>query len=266
MNSVVGKVAIVTGGGSGIGKASCELLAEEGARVLVTDIDIQSAQDVADSIISLGGEAIAVKHDVSLEENWEEVMALTSRQFKKLDILVNNAGIGCSKNICDLSLADWRTTQQINLDGVFLGTRSAVDLMVENQSSCSIVNISSTLGLRGSGGRTAEIGAVPGVNQAAYCASKGGVTIFTKAAAVEYARLGYNIRVNSIHPGYVMAEHNPPFNDEQKSLLAKFTQLVPMGRYAECREIAKGVLFLASEDSSYMTGSELVIDGGFSAV
>ena len=268
MKRMEGKVVLVTGGGSGIGKATCELLAKEGAKVIVTGRTESTIEETVKDIISVGGEAVAVKHDVSSEGDWKKLMAYISEKFNKLDVLVNNAAVGISRAISEVSLEDWQKIQNINLDGVFLGVRSAIDLMSEKNkdSDCSIINISSIYGLVGTGGRTADECFRPSTFQSAYSASKGGVTVFTKSAAVECARLGLNIRVNSIHPGFVMIGRNRPLNEEGKRALDIYQGLVPMGRYAEPIEIAKGVLFLASDESSYMTGSELVIDGGITAV
>lgn len=264
MNKVDGKVALVTGGGSGIGRAICELIAKAGAQVVVTDINLISAEDTVKNIVGAGGKAVAIKQDVASEDSWHEVMAFTAEHYGKLDILVNNAGIATSQEIKDTSLKTWKSIHSVNLEGVFLGVRSAIDLM-KGSGGGSIVNISSMYGLVGSGGRRGDDFFKSTVFQSAYSASKGGVTVFTKSAAIECARLGFNIRVNSVHPGAVMAETITPSNDKEQRGLDAWNDLVPLGRFAKPAEIAKGVLFLASEDASYITGAELVIDGGITA-
>jgi len=251
---VKGKVAMVTGGGSGIGEAISVRLAEEGATVVVTDINEESAKRVAAEI---GGESIAMHQDVTSEQRWSEVVAEVLARFGSLDVLVNNAGIGLVGTAEDTTLEDWRTTQSVNMEAVFLGTREAIKAM-KSSGGGSIINISSIEGIIGE----------PKV--AAYNASKGGVRIFTKSAALHCAGEGYNIRVNSVHPGFIgtamvsdavasmSAEDGAAF--EQRIL-----ESIPLGRMGEPRDIANGVLYLASDESSYVTGSELVIDGGYIA-
>jgi len=247
------KVALVTGGGSGIGEAICMRLAEEGASVVVADINESNARRVAGAI---GAAALAIHQDVTSEERWQEVVAEIIERFGRLDILVNNAGIAVVGTVEDTSLADWRATQNVNLDAVFLGTREVIKVM--KAGGGSIINISSIEGIIGD----------PAV--AAYNASKGGVRIFTKSVALHCAAEGYPIRVNSVHPGFIatamvtdalasMAE------DESETFQERIMANIPMGRMGEPLDIANGVLFLASEESRYMTGSELVIDGGYIA-
>ena len=247
------KVALVTGGGSGLGEAICVRLAEEGARVVVSDINESSARRVADAI---GDAALALHQDVTSEQRWQEVLAEIVDRFGRLDILVNNAGIAIVGNVEEATLADWQATQRVNLDAVFLGTRDAIKVMTTTGGS--IINISSIEGIIGE----------PEV--AAYNASKGGVRIFTKSAALHCAAQGYRIRVNSVHPGFintamVTCAVGSMSAAAGEAFQARIMGNIPMGYMGEPVDIANGVLFLASDESRYMTGSELVIDGGYTA-
>jgi 3(or 17)beta-hydroxysteroid dehydrogenase len=253
MDRVKGKVAIITGGGGGLGKAQAVLLAREGAKVVVTDLDEAHGQSVAEEIEENGGEAIFIKHDVSSEDQWKNVINETLKKFGKLDILVNNAGVIIFKNIHDTSLDEWRWLMSINLDGVFLGTKYAMEAMKKSGGG-SIVNLSSAAGIIGT------------LDTSAYHASKGGVRIFTKAAALECSKAGYdyNIRVNSVHPGVMktsMVEGLMEDEEKRKAALSWH----PIGRFGEPEDVAYGVLYLASDESSFVTGTELVIDGGWTA-
>jgi 3(or 17)beta-hydroxysteroid dehydrogenase len=248
------KIALVTGGGSGIGEAICQRLAEEGATVIVTDINEDSARRVADAI---GGGALGLHQDVTSERRWTEVVAEAVTRFGRLDVLVNNAGIAVIGTAEDASLADWQATQKVNLDAVFLGTREAIKTM-KSSGGGSIINISSVEGIIGE----------PLV--AAYNASKGGMRIFTKSAALHCAAQGYGIRVNSVHPGFIgtamVADAVASLGEtEGAAFEARIMDSIPLGRMGEPRDIANGVLYLASEESSYVTGAELVIDGGYIA-
>ena len=258
MNRVDDKVALITGGGSGMGRAACELLAKAGAQVVVTDINIASAEETVKAILDAGGEALAVQHDVSCEADWRRAMELTLEHFKKLDVLVNNAAIPCAgqssitgqeKDFKECSIEDWRTVQSVNFDGVFLGVRSAINTMIGNKLTGSIINISSVAGL------VADGSSVP------YAASKGGVRMLSKAAAIDCKSKGYNIRVNSIYPGAI----DTPMRLSTEESLAGKQKMKQGGHMGEPVDIARGVLFLASDDSRFITGSELVIDGGVSA-
>jgi NAD(P)-dependent dehydrogenase (short-subunit alcohol dehydrogenase family) len=247
------KVALVTGGGSGIGEAICTRLAEEGARVVVADINASRARQVADAI---GAAAVAIHQDVTSEQRWQEVVAEIMERFGRLDILVNNAGIAIVGSVEDTTLADWRATQNVNLDAVFLGTREVIKVM--KTGGGSIINISSIEGIIGE----------PKV--AAYNASKGGVRIFTKSAALHCAAEGYPIRVNSVHPGFIATAMvtdavGSMTEADGEAFQERIMSNIPMGHMGEPVDIANGVLFLASEESRYMTGSELVIDGGYIA-
>ncbi len=246
------KVALVTGGGSGIGKATSQRFAEEGATVIVTDIDLGSAQRVSSSIVEKGGASEAYLQDVTDEARWEELLGQIVDQQGHLDVLANNAGIVLPGNAEEATLADWQRTQSVNLDSVFLGTRAAIRAMKGRGGS--IINISSIEGIVGE------------PTAAAYNASKGGVRIFTKSAALHCAISGYGVRVNSIHPGFIqtpMVENAAAQLDD--SFLDQVIAAIPLGELGAPMDIANGALFLASDESSYMTGSELVIDGGFTA-
>jgi len=255
---VKGKVALVTGGASGIGRACALLLGQEGATVIVTDIQDDMGRDCATKIKQGGGDAIYLHHDVASEEAWKGVIDETKGKFGRLDILVNNAGIAIAGPITEMSLADWRRQESINLDGVFLGVKHGLPLMRQSGGG-SIINISSLAGLKGS------------PNLAAYCATKGGVRLFSKAVAMECAQMRDNVRVNSVHPGVIEtpiwlgiipgigpAGANAPDLDQLSETV------VPIGKKGIPEDIAAGVLYLASDESRYVTGSELVIDGGLS--
>jgi 3(or 17)beta-hydroxysteroid dehydrogenase len=253
MDRVKGKVAIITGGGGGLGKAQALLLAKEGAKVVVTDLDEAHGKGVAEEIKGQDGEALFIRHDVSSEAQWKSVINETLEKFGKLDILVNNAGVIIFKNIHDTSLDEWRWLMSINLDGVFLGTKYAMEARKKSGGG-SIINISSAAGIIGT------------LDTSAYHASKGGVRIFTKAAALECSKAGYdyNVRVNSVHPGVMktaMVEGLMEDEDKMKAALSWH----PIGRFGEPEDVAYGVLYLASDESSFVTGTELVIDGGWTA-
>jgi len=256
---VDGKVALVTGGASGIGRATAVRLAGEGAFVLVTDVDDTLGESCAAGIRDAGGQADYLHHDVASEPAWESVIAQLKAAQGGLHILVNNAGIGIGGSLLEMSLADWQRQQAINLDGVFLGLKHGIALMKDSGGG-SVINISSVAGLKGS------------PNLAAYCATKGGVRLLTKGAALESAREGWGVRVNSVHPGVIdtpiWTKVNPElFGDGANAVdVDTMAQLgVPMGIAGKPEDIANGILFLASDDSSYMTGTELVIDGGITA-
>jgi len=254
MGQVEGKVAIVTGGASGIGAACAATLAREGAKVVVTDLDDTRGRAVVDDIGKAGGAAAYLHQDVSLEESWPDVIEATKQRFGRLDVMVANAGIGISCKAVEMSLADWRRQTAVNLDGVFLSVKYAVPAMRASGGG-SIIIMSSVAGLRGSGGL------------AGYCATKGGVRLFAKAVAMECAAEGDGIRVNTVHPGVIdtpiwtkisaSAGRNVPIDPNEVAKAG-----VPLGRAGQAQDIANGVLFLASDASSHMTGAELVIDGG----
>jgi len=234
----------VTGGASGIGAACADLLAREGAKVVLTDLDDDRGSAVSEAIRRAGGQAFYHHHDVTDEAGWPQVIEAAER-WGKPEILVANAGIFLPGQITEISLADWRRLTAVNIDGVFLAIKYALPVM-RRGSGGSIIIMSSVAGLRG----------YPGF--AAYCASKGAVRLLAKAAAMECAAAGDNIRVNSVHPGFVDTPIWPADVDVHERAKA----VVPMARAGEAREVAKGVMFLASDAASYMTGTELVLDGG----
>ncbi|HEY2662514.1 MAG TPA: glucose 1-dehydrogenase [Caulobacteraceae bacterium] len=251
---VQGKVALVTGAASGLGAEAARRLAREGATVVLTDRQSEDGEALADAIASAGGRAVFFTHDVTSEEDWARAVAGTLDRFGRLDVLVNNAGVsGGGLQLMTHSLEDWRRILSVNLDGVFLGLRHAGPAMAQGGGG-SAINISSILGKVGLSGA------------AAYCASKGGVLMLTKAAALEWAPL--NIRVNSIHPGFIDTPmvanvlHQAENGNEMREMIISRHAF---GRLGVAREIADGVVFLASDESSFMTGSELVIDGGYTA-
>jgi NAD(P)-dependent dehydrogenase (short-subunit alcohol dehydrogenase family) len=254
MGRVEGKVALVTGGALGLGRAAAELLAREGAKVAVTDMKDAEGQAVVAQIGRDGGEAIFIHHDVAQEADWERAIAETLKRFGRLDVLVNNAGVALAGSVEECTLEQWRWLMSINLDGVFLGTKHGVAAMKDHGGS--IINLSSIEGLIGD------------PNLAAYNASKGGVRIFTKSAALQCAKAGYRIRVNSIHPGYIwtpMVEGYVEGQADAAEARRVIASLHPLGHLGEPSDIAFGVLYLASDESKFMTGSELVIDGGYTA-
>jgi 3(or 17)beta-hydroxysteroid dehydrogenase len=253
MDRVKGKVAIVTGGAGGLGKAQSLLLAKEGAKVVVTDTNEAPGKEVVEEIKKQGGEAIFIQHDVTSENDWNKVIGETLDRFGKLDILVNNAGVMLWKKIEETSLEEWRWLMRVNLDGVFLGTKYAMGAMKKSRGG-SIINISSAAGIVGT------------LDTSAYHASKGGVRIFTKAAALECSKAGYdyNIRVNSVHPGVIRTPLvEELFKDEEKRKTALSWH--PIGYFGEPVDVAYGILYLASDESKFVTGTELVIDGGWTA-
>jgi 3(or 17)beta-hydroxysteroid dehydrogenase len=238
-------VALVTGGASGIGRATAARLADAGFRVVVTDVDPAGQQVVTD----IAG-ALFVDHDVTDEASWERAIASVLDAHGRLDVLVNNAGISYVRAVTDTTLADWRALMAVNLDGVFLGTKHGVRAMRRHGDGGSIVNVSSASGLVGS------------PLSSAYCASKGAVRLFTKAVALECAAEA--IRVNSVHPGAV---RTPIWGKIGVSpeLEVAVGAASPLGRMAEPEEVADAIVYLASDAARYITGSELVIDGGFTA-
>jgi NAD(P)-dependent dehydrogenase (short-subunit alcohol dehydrogenase family) len=260
MDRLENKTALITGGGSGLGEASSELLAGEGASVVVTDINAEAAEHTANIINQKGGRAISLHQDVTDQKRWEEVVDAALSEFGHMNVLVNNAGVSGTGAgpMEDVPLDAWRQVMQVNLDAVFLGCQAAMNAMKDDEGG-SIVNISSVMGIVGSAG-------------AAYCASKGGVRLLTKSIAVYCGQNGYNIRCNSIHPGFIWTPMVRQIVDvmeeieDEAMLRAMLTERHPIGRLGVPDDIAKGVLFLASDDSSFMTGSELIIDGGYTAV
>lgn len=255
MDRVSGKIALVTGGGLGLGRASALLLAREGAKVAVTDVKEDEGRAVADEIIDAGGEAIFLRHDVASEADWDSVIATAVSRFGGLDILVNNAGVALGANVEATTLEQWRWLMAINLDAVFIGTKRAIAVM-KGRGGGSIINLSSIEGI------------IADANLAAYNASKGGVRLFTKSAALHCAKAGYKIRVNSIHPGYIwtpMVENYLAAQPDPAAAKAFVASLHPLGHIGEPDDIAYGVLYLASDESKFVTGAELVIDGGYTA-
>ena len=246
-----GKVAIITGGARGQGAAEARMFAREGARVVFGDVLDDEGRQVEAEIAAAGGEAVYVRLDVTDENSWREAVGTAVSRFGKVDILVNNAGIASWNAGDDASVEEWDRIMEINAKGVFLGTKAVVPAM-RDAGGGSIVNISSISGMVG------QTNIHPGYN-----ASKGAVRILTKSTAVQHAAEG--IRCNSIHPGPVKT----PMTERSWSnpeWLKATERRTPLGRYAEPDEIAYGVLFLASDESSFMTGSEVVIDGGMTAL
>jgi len=262
---VDGKVALVTGAGRGIGASSSRVLARAGAKVLVTDIDMDVADDVAADIRSGGGEAVARRLDVADEDQWIAVLKEAVELYGGIDIVVNNAGVESMSLVEDTPLPEWRKVMAVNSDGVFLGVKNAIRAMRPGGISGrggSIINMASIcamVALKGAG---------------SYSAAKAAITNLTKLAAVECGQNGYGIRVNSIHPGVVLTElvkagmeesaRNGLF-ESPAAAQALYESMHPIGRLGEPEDIAHAVLYLASDASSFVTGAELVVDGGYIA-
>ena len=244
------KVALISGGARGMGAAEARMFAREGAKVVIGDVLEAEGRQVEAQINEAGGECIFVLLDVTQESQWQHAVETAVARFGRLDVLVNNAGIVLRGILEDTSAEDWDKVMDVNAKGVFLGTRAAISEMKKSGGG-SIVNISSISGIVGQ----SDI-------QPVYNASKGAVRIFTKSAAIQNAKEG--IRVNSVHPGSI---DTPMAGDRlnDPELQRQANERTPLGRTAHPDEVAYGVLFLASDESSFMTGSELVIDGGATA-
>jgi NAD(P)-dependent dehydrogenase (short-subunit alcohol dehydrogenase family) len=262
MERLSGKTALITGAGSGIGRGTAEAMAAEGAKVIVTDVDKDGGKQTVDAICAAGGAAEFRVHDVTSEDSWKQVLSA----LDTLHVLVNNAGICVSAMLTEMSTETWRKQMAINLDSMFFGAKYAMPLL-EKSGAGSIINVSSVAGLKG----------VPGLS--GYCASKGGVRLFTKAIAVECAMAKKNVRVNSIHPGAIETpiwvkmgydgELPPPdavkYSNAMEMARQASVAATPVGHAGAPADIAAGVVFLASDESRFITGIELVIDGGVMA-
>ncbi len=247
---LAGKVALITGGARGIGAATARLFAREGGRVVLGDVLDPEGRAVEAELVATDGEAAFVHLDVTSEAEWERAVAAAASRFGRLDVLVNNAGIGGAGRLEDTTLEDWNRVMDVNAKGVFLGTRAAIPAM-RRAGGGSIVNISSQLGLVGMDDSSPQ-----------YQASKGAVRLLTKLTALQYAK--ERIRANSVHPGPIVT----PMTERRRADSAtreRMVSRIPLGRYGEAEEIAYGVLYLASDESRFVTGSELVIDGGWTA-
>lgn len=250
---VEGKVALVTGGASGLGAASARMLVREGAKVAITDVNEAGAQALARE---LGEATRAWRLDVTREQDWGAVVDAVLATFGRLDVVLNNAGMGIAKDVEELSLEEWRLVHAVNLDGVFLGCKHAIRAMRQCGARGSIINMSSVAGLVG-------VAALP-----AYCSAKSGVRLLTKSVALHCAQKGYGIRCNSLHPVFVetpMVEELANLSGDAAKARERMIRGIPLGRLGHADEVAHAVVFLASDESSLMTGSELVLDGGATA-
>lgn len=258
MGRVEGKVAVISGGASGLGEASAKLLAREGATVVITDLNDSAGNQIVDDIRSGGGEALFIHHDVTNEQEWENVYTTVVEKYGRVDVLVNSAGLGIGGAPEDQTVEDWRKLMAVNLDAVFLGTKHAIRTMKEHKplTDGSIINLSSIEGIVGD------------PNLGAYNASKGGVRLYTKSVALYCGKNGLGIRANSIHPGYIwtpmVQNYLASVGDIEEGRKA-LDAMHPIGHVGEPDDIAYGVLYLASDESKFVTGSELVIDGGYTA-
>lgn len=251
------KIALVTGAGSGLGAATARMFAAQGARVLLTDIDVAAAEAVAAGI---GAAASAVRHDVTLPDDWSAAVEAAEARFGGLHILVNNAGIAIAGTVEETSLEDWRRVHAVDLDGVFLGCKLALPLIAQTTaregSRGSILNVSSIAGV------------IAAANMAAYNSAKAGVRHLSKSVALHCARAGYKVTCNSIHPTFIdtpIIGKMMPAGDRD-ALIAKFARQVPLGRIGEPDDIAHAALYLCSDEAKFVTGAELYIDGGISAM
>lgn len=251
------KVCLITGGARGLGLASAERLLEEGAKLLITDLDAATGESQRDRLRGRGHDIEFCRLDVTSAADWQAALALAQQRWGRLDVLVNNAGIAILGTVETLSFADWQKTLAANLDGVYLGTQQVLPHL-KAAGGGAIVNIASIEGLIGE------------AQLPAYNASKGAVRLLSRSTAIHCARSGYGIRVNSVCPGFAatemvsngLASLGP---EGAQAFAAATLARIPMGRFAEPREIANCVLFLASEEASYVTGADLVVDGGFTA-
>jgi NAD(P)-dependent dehydrogenase (short-subunit alcohol dehydrogenase family) len=258
MGRVENKVALITGGAMGIGRACAERLASEGAIIVITDVIDEVGMSAVDAITKAGGQASYLHHDVTSEDEWIKILQQIRQLHGRLDILVNNAGIAVRASIFEMTMAQFQKQNAVNLDGVFLGLKHSIPFMAE-QDGGSVINVSSVAGLMAS----------PGLS--AYAMTKGGVRLLSKSVAKECAALGNGVRVNSIHPGIIETaiwnkmDANPEGGENQADVETIAEMAVPGGILGKPLDIANGVLYLASDDSRYVNASELVIDHGLSA-
>jgi 3(or 17)beta-hydroxysteroid dehydrogenase len=258
MNRVKDKIALVTGARRGIGAAIGAMLAGEGAKVVMSDRKAEGSEEVMKAIADDGGEAIFLEHDVTSPESWDAAIAETLKRYGGLDILVNNAGVGAGENIEAVTLKEWRWVMGINLEGTMLGTQRAIAAM-KDRGGGSIVNISSIEGLVGDS------------RMVAYDASKAGIVLLSRSAALHCAQRGYNIRVNTVHPGFIDTKMVRGFlaniakDDDVEAARRALEARHPLGHLGEPDDVAYAVLYLASDESKFATGSRLVIDGGYTA-
>jgi len=266
MPSLENKVALVTGAGGGIGAAICHRLSTEGAFIVAADMDFSAASKVAERVKAAGGGVFAVQLDITSQLQWRSAVAETLRVAGGLDILVNNAGVAHIKPLEAVSVDEWNADINVNLNGAFFGIKESLNAMRESAkrspSGASIINIASVSALVGSPGMPA------------YSASKGGLRLFSKAIALDFAKRRYGIRVNSVYPGLIDTSLTTPLFDSMRgansnkdieTIRAEVIEKYPIGRIGRPEEIAGVVCFLAGDDSSYMIGAELVVDGGLTA-
>ena len=258
---VEGKIALVTGAAQGLGEATARLFVREGARVALTDVNYERAERVARDISSqCGGAALAIAHDVTQEDQWIAAIAETERRWGGLHVLVNNAGIGLTKDFEAITLDEWRRVHAIDLDGVFLGCKHAIALMAKTVKETglggSIVNISSISGI------------IAGHNMAAYNSAKAAVRHLSKSVALHCAKRGYGIRCNSVHPVFIATPILDGIVERlgRDEAYAKLGRQIPLGHIGEPNDVAYAVLYLASDESKFVTGAELKVDGGISAM
>jgi 3(or 17)beta-hydroxysteroid dehydrogenase len=266
MNRLNGKIALVSGAARGIGAETARKMAAAGAAVVLGDVLNERVRETAREITDAGGKALALALDVTAEASWADAVAAATEQFGRLDILVNNAGVFLGKDLMDATMEEWSRLVAVNMTGVWLGTKACAPALAESGKSSrhgsAIVNLASVAGLVGS-----QLDPL-------YSMSKGGVTLFTKSAALSFARKGWRIRVNSIHPGvietdmgaqtFVSRARQAGSNDVEAARNVAARQH-PIGRLGMPEDIALGIVFLASDDAGFMTGSGMVVDGGLTA-
>jgi NAD(P)-dependent dehydrogenase (short-subunit alcohol dehydrogenase family) len=266
MSRLDGKVALLSGAARGIGGETAQRMAKAGATVIIGDVLDERGQQTVAAITAAGGKAAYVHLDVTKDQDWIAAVDTATSKFGKLDVLVNNAGVFIGKSIEDISLDEWNKLVAVNMTGVFLGTKLACQALRESAKSSehgsAIVNLASIAGIVGS-----QLDPL-------YSMTKGGVTLFTKSAALEFGRKGYRIRVNSIHPGIIqtdmgeqtfVARAQRTGSNDTSAVRQTVTDTVPWGRMGVAEDIAKGIVFLASDDAGYMNGAGLIVDGGMTA-
>ena len=256
MSRVEGKVAIVTGAASGLGLASSKKLIQEGSKVVLTDINQQTLDDVKEHFKDFSETQFSTEYlDVTSEESWQEIIEKVELEYGKINVLINSAGISLGSDIVSTDFEVWKKVHQVNLDSVFLGCKYTIPRMAEHGPG-SIINLSSISGI------------VAGWNTAAYNSSKAGVRLLTKSTALYCAKKGYDVRCNSIHPAFINTPILDPikqaFGDDEA--VRKLARQIPMNKIGDTDDVAYAVLYLASDESKFMTGTEIVLDGGLSAM